>query len=273
MGKKQQDWKKRVHEIIYEADTPSGKFFDLALIVSILLSVIAIMLDSIPSIHDNYGKLLYQIEWAFTIIFTIEYIFRTICIKRPLSYTFSFFGIVDFISIVPTYLGLFLTGQAHYLAIIRLLRVLRIFRILKLVKYLRESAILANALIASQRKIFVFFCAVIVLVIILGSIMYVVESPYNETFTSIPHSIYWAIVTITTVGYGDMTPVTSLGRVIASVVMLIGYAIIAVPSGIVTSELTQAVKNQHNNTKSCLNCAHDSHEHDAIHCKMCGHKL
>ena len=273
MGNDTQDWKNKVHEIIYEADTPAGKFFDLALIVTILLSVVAIMLDSIPSIHESHGDLLYQIEWAFTIIFSIEYILRTICIKRPVSYTFSFFGIVDLISIIPTYLGLFLTGQTHYLAIIRLLRVLRIFRILKLVKYLRESAILANALIASQRKIFVFFCAVIVLVVILGSIMYVIESPYNETFTSIPHSIYWAIVTITTVGYGDMTPVTSLGRFIASGVMLLGYAIIAVPSGIVTSELTQAVKNQHTNTKSCSSCAHDSHEHDASFCKICGHKL
>ncbi|MDD7985875.1 ion transporter [Lentisphaera marina] len=268
-----ESWKDKIHEIIYEADTPAGKLFDLALIASIILSVFAIMLDSIPSINALHGSLLYKIEWAFTITFTIEYILRIISIKRPASYIFSFLGIIDLLSIIPTYLGLLITGQGHYLAIVRLLRVLRIFRILKLAQYLKEASILITALHASKRKIFVFFCTVIVLVTILGSIMYIVESPTNPVFKSIPHSIYWAIVTITTVGYGDMAPVTGLGRFIAAIVMLLGYAIIAVPSGIVTSELTLAVKNQFMNTKHCPNCAHDSHENDAIHCKICGHNL
>lgn len=267
------NWQDKIREIIYEADTPAGKLFDLALIASIILSVFAIMLDSIPSVNTEHGALLYAVEWAFTIAFTVEYILRIISIKRPRSYIFSFLGIIDLLSILPTYLGLLMTGQAHYLAIVRLFRVLRIFRILKLAKYLKEARVLITALHASKRKIFVFFCTVFVLVTILGSIMYIVESPINPVFKSIPHSIYWAIVTITTVGYGDMAPITNLGRFIASIVMLLGYAIIAVPSGIVTSELTQAAKNQLTNTKSCPNCAHSSHEHNAIHCKVCGHKL
>ncbi|WDE96742.1 ion transporter [Lentisphaera profundi] len=268
-----QAWQEKVHEIIYEADTPAGKLFDLALIASIIISVIAIMLDSIPSINASHGDLLYKVEWAFTVTFTIEYILRIISIKRSRSYIFSFLGIIDLLSILPTYLGLFVTGQGHYLAIVRLFRVLRIFRILKLAQYLKEASILISALHASKRKIFVFFCTVIVLVTILGSIMYIVESSSNPVFKSIPHSIYWAIVTITTVGYGDMAPITGLGRFIAAIVMLLGYAIIAVPSGIITSELTQAVKNQFNNTTSCPSCAHHSHENDAIHCKVCGEKL
>ena len=267
--------RERLHEIIYEADTPAGKLFDLALIACILLSVLIIMLDSVKRINVNYGSLFYMMEWIFTIIFSIEYILRVVCIKKPRHYIFSFFGIIDLLSILPTYLSFFFSGQTHFLAIIRILRVLRIFRILKLAQFLQEANILSTALHNSKRKIFIFFCSVLVMVTILGSCMYIIESPTNpNAFSSIPHSIYWAIVTITTVGYGDLAPTTDLGRFLASVVMLMGYAIIAVPSGIVTVELNEAMKNPKKiNTQACPGCAKDDHDNNACFCKHCGEKL
>ena len=272
--KKPTCWRERLHEIIYEADTPAGKLFDLALIVCILLSVLIIMLDSVKKINVNYGSMFYVMEWIFTIIFTIEYILRIVCIKKPKHYILSFFGIIDLLSILPTYLGFFFSGQTHFLAIIRVLRVLRIFRILKLAQFLQEANILSTALHNSRRKIFIFFCSVLVMVTILGSCMYIIESPVNPSFSSIPHSIYWAIVTITTVGYGDLSPTTDLGRFLASLVMLMGYAIIAVPSGIVTVELNEAMKHPKTiNTQACPACAKDDHENDASFCKHCGEKL
>ena len=272
--KKPDDWRGRLHEIIYEADTPAGKFFDIALIFCILASVFVIMLDSVKSINAAWGSVFYGLEWFFTVIFTIEYILRIICIKKNRHYVLSFFGIIDLLSILPTYLGIFLAGQTHFLAIIRVLRVLRIFRILKLAQYLQEANILSTALHNSRRKVFIFFCSVLVMVTILGSMMYIIESPTNPAFSSIPHSIYWAIVTITTVGYGDLSPTTDLGRFLASVVMLMGYAIIAVPSGIMTVEINEAMKKTPEiNTQSCPACAKDDHQNDACFCKHCGEKL
>ena len=263
--------KERLREIIFEADTFSGKAFDIGLLLAIILSVIAVMLESVKAIELEYGDYLTIVEWVFTIVFTVEYILRIYITGKPLKYIFSFFGMVDLLSLIPTYLSIFFVGT-HSLLIIRSIRLLRVFRILKLARFLGEAASLVNALKASRSKIIVFIFAVLCITMVMGTIMYMIEGGENG-FTSIPRSIYWAIVTITTVGYGDMAPVTALGRFIAAIVMLLGYAIIAVPSGIVTSELTQAVKNQFTNTKSCPNCAHASHENDAIHCKACGHKI
>jgi voltage-gated potassium channel len=230
-------WRLKIYEVIFESDTPLGKGFDVALIVVILLSVIAVMLESIAEFRNAHLPLLRMAEWVFTIVFTLEYIVRLICVGKPLRYAFSFFGIVDFLAVIPTYLSLLVPG-AQYLLIIRLLRVLRIFRVLKLAAYLSESTVLAQALRASRRKIEIFIFTVLTLVVILGSIMYLVEGEENG-FTSIPRSIYWAIVTLTTVGYGDISPQTDLGQTLAAFIMIIGYAIIAVPTGIVTAEITR----------------------------------
>jgi voltage-gated potassium channel len=261
------DLRFRIHEIIFEADTPVGKLFDIVLIVSILLSVIFVMLDSIHSIRDQYGTELYWFEWFFTILFTIEYLLRLYCVKNRMYYAKSFFGIVDLLAIVPTYLSILLPGSQYFL-VIRLLRILRVFRVLKLAHYVGESALLANALVASRRKIFIFLLTVLTLVVILGSLMYLVEGEENG-FTSIPQSVYWAIVTITTVGYGDISPQTVLGKFIASFIMIIGYSIIAIPTGIITVEFAQAFKSKVS-TQVCINCAAEGHDTDAKHCKYCG---
>ena len=260
----------RIHEIIFEADTPAGRLFDLVLIVSILLSVIFVMLDSVKSIRSEYGVILYRCEWFFTILFTLEYALRLFSVSNRISYALSFFGIIDFVAIVPTYLGLVLSG-GHYFLVVRLLRILRIFRVLKLAQYVGESSMLAEALVASRRKIFIFFITVITLVVILGSIMYLVEGEENG-FTNIPQSIYWAIVTITTVGYGDISPHTPVGRIIASIIMILGYSIIAIPTGIVTVEFANAFKSKIT-TQVCMNCTAGGHDPDAKYCKYCGSVL
>jgi len=260
----------RLHEIIFEADTPGGKLFDVLLILSIIVSVILVMLDSVSSIQQSFGKLLYLGEWFFTILFTIEYILRLYSIGRPLAYATSFFGWVDLLAILPSYLSIIFPGT-HYLLVIRILRVLRIFRVLKLAQYLGEIHTLNRALLASRRKITVFLFVVLTLVVIFGSLMYLIEDP-EHGFTSIPRSIYWAIVTLTTVGYGDISPQTALGQAISAIIMIIGYGIIAVPTGIVTAELTQAYK-KNISTQACRQCSAEGHDSDAKHCKHCGAEL
>ncbi|MDD4498438.1 MAG: ion transporter [Methanosarcinaceae archaeon] len=263
------NWRKKLYIIIFEADTPAGKIFDEALILAILLSVIVVMLDSVSKIAASYGYFFSSLEWIFTILFTVEYLLRFLCVNRPLRYATSFFGIIDLMAILPTYLSLLLPGS-QYLVVIRSLRLLRIFRVLKLAQYLGEADLLIRALLASRRKITLFLFTVLNLVVILGSLMYVIEGP-ESGFTSIPRSIYWAIITLTTVGYGDIVPETNLGQALASVVMIIGYSIIAVPTGIVTSELTHASKPSKG--KACQNCNFAGHDIDAKFCKRCGARL
>ena len=270
-------WQKKLHEIIYEADTPAGKIFDLLLIVFILLSVAVVMLESVKDIEDQIGPALHVLEWIFTIVFTIEYVLRIVCIKKKTGYIFSFFGMIDLLAILPTYLEFFIQSQsAHYLAVVRILRVLRIFRILKLTPYLAEANILTMALRASSKKVLVFLSSVLVLVTLLGSLMFLIENSHSpDKFSSIPRSIYWAIVTITTVGYGDISPTTSLGQFLASIVMIMGYAIIAVPTGIVSVEIKEAYDKSKasSNTRSCNACSAEGHDNDATYCKSCGAKL
>lgn len=263
-------WRLRLHEIIFEADTQAGKRFDVLLIVCIILSVIAVLLDSVASIHQKYGFFLYGVEWFFTILFTIEYVLRLISVLKPFRYAISFYGIIDLLAILPTYLSLILPGS-QYLLTIRILRVLRVFRVFKLVKYLTEARLLMQALRASRRKIFVFLFTVLTLVIVFGSLMYLIEGRENG-FTSIPRSVYWAIVTLTTVGYGDISPQTNLGQLLASFIMILGYAIIAVPTGIVTVEFSR-VSSRKVSTQACPVCSAEGHDPDAKFCKYCGEKL
>jgi voltage-gated potassium channel len=264
-------WQRELRRIIFEADTPAGKAFDVVLLASIALSVLVVILESVASIRDAYGPLLLGIEWFFTILFTIEYILRLIAVRRPLRYARSFFGIVDVLSILPTYLSL-LIPATHYLLVIRILRMLRIFRVLKLAEYLEEATILRRALVASQRKIVVFLLAVVSLVVVIGTMMYVIEGE-EHGFTSIPVGIYWAVVTLSTVGYGDVSPQTPQGQALAVVVMLVGYGIIAVPTGIVTYELAQGGPPARVTTRSCPHCSGEGHDPDAIYCKLCGERL
>ena len=266
-------WRKRLHEIIFEADTPAGKAFDIALLILILLSVAVVFEDSIRGKSPQLKQFLFYAEWFFTIIFSIEYFLRIYTIDKPKTYIFSFYGIIDLLSILPTFIALVFTGT-HYLAIIRMLRLLRVFRVLKLVQFVGASNRLLQSIKASRHKIGVFFLFVSITVTIVGSVMYIVEGA-ESGFTSIPRSIYWAIVTLTTVGYGDIAPVTVLGQTIASFVMLLGYAVIAVPTGIITSDF-MAQENQKTpnmNTQSCSNCNFNQHDDDAIFCKKCGTKL
>jgi len=260
-------WRSRLHEIIFEADSPAGKLFDVLLILSIVASVILVILDSVTSIRQSYGHLLYLGEWVFTILFTIEYLLRLYSVGRPLSYATSFFGLVDLFAILPTFLSLIFPG-AQYLLVIRILRVLRVFRVLKLVQYVSEARVLMQAMRASRRKITVFLFVVMTLVVIFGSLMYVIEDP-ESGFTSIPQGIYWAIVTLTTVGYGDISPQTGLGQTLAAFIMILGYGIIAVPTGIVTAELAQSYKKAVS-TQSCPQCSSEGHDPDAEFCKYCG---
>lgn len=263
-------WRRRLHEIIFASDTPAGKAFDLGLIICILLSVLAVMLDSVRDIRLAYGHILYIAEWGFTILFTIEYFLRLISIRRPLTYAVSFFGVIDFLAIVPTYLSL-LVGGTQYLLVIRILRVLRVFRVLKVLQYMGEARILLTALRASRRKITLFLFAVMSIVVVIGTLIYLVEGEENG-FTSIPLSIYWAIVTLTTVGYGDVSPQTPLGRALASLIMILGYGIIAVPTGIVTVEMSNAMRAGPTH-RVCATCTAEIHDSDADFCKKCGAKL
>jgi len=265
-------WQEKLHSIIFEAETPAGKLFDVLLIISILASVLVVMLDSISGINTRHGQILAFFEWFFTILFTIEYILRLSCVGRPLSYATSFYGIIDLMAIIPTYLSVFIPGTEFLLAI-RVLRILRIFRVLKLVQYISEATLLMKALSASRRKITVFMFTVLTLVVILGSLMYLIEGA-ESGFTSIPKSIYWAIVTLTTVGYGNIAPQTNLGQLLAAFIMILGYSIIAVPTGIVTVELSQASASLNSKpTRSCHECSAEGHDDDAVYCKYCSSKL
>lgn len=268
MSNNKKHWKVRLHEIIFEADTPAGKFFDVVLLWSILISVVTVMLESVESLKAAYGSYFTIIEWTFTILFSIEYIARISTIKQPLKYVFSFYGIVDLLSILPTFLGIVFSGT-HSLSVIRSLRLLRIFRVLKLGRFLSEANSLKTALVASKQKIIVFLFAVMSATIILGTLMYLIESK-EAGFTSIPRSIYWAIVTLTTVGYGDIAPQTVLGQTIASVIMIIGYGVIAVPTGIVGAAISKSTPTS---TQSCPSCSEEGHDVDAKHCKYCGSSL
>ncbi len=260
----------RMYEIIFEADTKAGKAFDIALLIAVIASVLAVILDSVESYNVKFGFYLYWLEWFLTILFTIEFFARIYVVNKPFKYIFSFYGIIDFLSILPTYLSLFLMGS-HYLAVIRIFRMLRIFRVLKLARYVKASNALIQALSNSKARIIVFFEVVAALVILIGSVMYLIEGPENG-FSNIPRSIYWAIVTITTVGYGDIAPQTVFGQALASLLMLTGYAIIAVPTGIITSGVISGAKTS-TNTQVCQNCHYDKHDDDAKYCKMCGYKL
>jgi len=263
-------WRDTLYRIIFEADTPAGKLFDIVLVIAIVLSVLAVMLDSVPGIHARWGNLFNYFEWLITIIFSVEYIARVVSVRKHGAYIFSFMGIVDLLSTLPSYIGLFITGSSYAISL-RLLRLLRIFRILKLSYYLEESAVMANALAASRRKLLVFLLTVLTLVIILGTLMFAVEGP-EHGYTSIPESIYWAIVTLTTVGYGDITPKTPLGQAIAAMVMILGYTIIAVPTGIVTVELARSRTN-FNVAIACPRCMLEGHAEDAVYCRRCSEKL
>ena len=263
-------WREMIHEVIFEADTPLGKWFDVGLIIAIVASIIAVMLDSVQSINEQYDNYLFYGEWLFTLFFTLEYILRIICVRKPWLYIKSFFGLVDLLSILPSFIALFFAG-AQTMMVLRGLRVLRIFRIFKLGEYLGEANSLIRAMHASRKKISIFLYTVFIFVIIFGSAMYVVEGAENG-FTSIPKSVYWAVITLTTVGYGDLVPHTSLGQLIASAVMITGYAIIAVPTGIYTAELAKEYNRNVTNT-ACRNCGEEGHDQDAKYCKYCGYTL
>lgn len=268
--KKDQSWREQLHEIIYEADTKAGKLFDVILMFVIIASIILVMLESVKSYDALFHSFFNISEWVITIVFTLEYIARIISVKRPSKYIFSFYGMIDLLSTIPKYISL-VFGGTHALIALRALRLLRVFRILKLVRFIGASQRIGKALHASRFKIMVFLSVVVVLCIILGTIMYLIEGEKNG-FTSIPRSVYWAIVTLTTVGYGDIAPSTGFGQFIASFVMILGYAIIAIPTGIVTSELTFQ-KMVPTNTQSCPSCSYHHHNDDAKYCLKCGEKL
>ncbi|OOG84274.1 ion transporter [Pseudomonas sp. A25(2017)] len=264
------NWRERLYVIIFQTDTVAGRRFDSTLLLIILASLVIVMLDSIDSVHKNYAALLAAIEWGFTFIFIVEYGLRLYCSPKPLRYAFSFYGLVDLLAIVPGILALYYS-DAQYLLIIRIIRMLRIFRVLKLSPYLKQANYLMAALRGSKQKIIVFLVSVSTLVTVFGTLMYVIEGPGNG-FTSIPKGIYWAIVTLTTVGFGDIVPKTPLGQVVSSLVMITGYSIIAVPTGIFTAELATAMRGdqlQHD----CPVCSKNNHEHGAAFCSRCGNAL
>lgn len=263
-------WRRRWFRIIFGHNTRAGRVFDLLLIVVILASVATALLDTVPSIHARAARALYAVEWGFTLLFTVEYLTRLAVVARPLRYARSFFGVIDLLAVLPTYLSVLLPG-AQYLLVVRVLRILRVFRILKLVRYVDEAGVLITALSRARRKIFVFVFAVGTLVVVFGALMYLIEGPQNG-FTSIPLSMYWAVVTMATVGFGDITPVTPLGRFVTSILILIGYGLIAVPTGIYAAELTNTLRT-HPGTVRCRRCELVGHESDAIHCRRCGSDL
>lgn len=262
--------KQLLNRVIFGTETPAGRAFDISLIVVILLSVIALMLESVFAGEEPYFTAIRVAEWVFTVLFTIEYFVRIYCSSNRRKYVFSFYGLIDLVSIIPTYLSLLIPG-INVLLVIRIMRFLRIFRVLKLVRYLTEANTLVRSMYHTRRKVMVFFLSVLVLATIFGSLMYVVEGPENG-FSSIPKSVYWTIVTITTVGYGDITPQTPLGQFVAALAMLLGYSIIAVPTGIFTAELAQEIQRERKSIL-CPNCAASGHDHDAHYCRTCGSKL
>ena len=275
-------WRTELHNIIFEADTPAGRLFDIVLLILIALSILVVMLESVNSIDAKYHDTIIAIEWVLTIFFTLEYILRILAVKKPMKYVTSFYGVIDLLAILPTYLSIFFVGSKGFI-VIRALRLMRIFRVLKLVRFSNASTTIKNALIASRYKIIVFMIFVVTLITLIGSLMYVIESPTNPGFDSIPKSIYWAIVTLTTVGFGDITPQTGLGQFLASVIMILGYGIIAVPTGIVTAEfskgdtaeaktISQSHDFKHMNY-ACISCGAENHQRGAKYCYKCGHDL
>lgn len=264
-------WRQKLHEIIFESDTLEGKAFDVALLILIVLSTVIVMLESIPAVHSQYYEKFLVVEWGFTIIFTIEYILRLLSVRRPVRYATSFYGIVDLLAILPTYLSILFPGGQYFL-VVRVLRLLRVFRIFKLAEYINDAQVITRALVASRRKIGVFMMTVLLLVVIIGAMIYVIEGSASG-FTDIPTSIYWAIVTLTTVGYGDIAPRTALGKALASLVMLIGYSVIAVPTGIVSAELSRSRRPEPVSSQACPYCSREGHDDDAIFCKYCGSPL
>lgn len=267
-------WRARLHEVIFEADTKEGRRFDVVLIILILSSVVVVVLDSVQTMPAWADTLFVVLEWFFTILFTIEYALRIICVRKPWRYIFSFYGIVDLLSILPTYIGLFVPN-AHELMVIRMLRLLRIFRVFKLVRFLGEADALRRAFYASRHKIGVFLTTVLIIITIMAALMHVVESNKNPQFSSMPQSMYWAIVTMTTVGYGDIAPVTALGKFLSAIMMLIGYSMIIVPAGILSAEIAVEAQRhaKRSTTQHCPSCSRDSHEFDAVYCKYCGEML
>jgi voltage-gated potassium channel len=284
-GKPPPGWRRRMYDIIFEADTPAGRRFDIALVFAILLSILAVVLDSVPGLHKEYGDILNGYEWAFTLLFTVEYLARLVCVQRPWRYATGFFGVIDLLAVLPTYFSLLVPGS-ELLLDIRILRLLRVFRIFKLTLYIEEYTRLGEALAASRRKIMVFLSVVLMAILILGTVMYVVEGPKNG-YTSIPVAMYWATVTMTTVGYGDITPHTHLGKAIASFMMLLGWGILAVPTGIVTAEISARRGDRRAGPmrgparplsaalsgRSCASCGSAGHEASARYCKDCGAAL
>lgn len=269
-------WRRRWFDIIFRHDTPPARNFDLLLVLAIVVSVSVIVADSVADIHARYGGWLYGLEWGFTILFSLEYALRLATVKRPLRYALSIWGVIDLLSILPTYLSLLLPGSQSLL-VVRILRILRLFRILKLTQYVEESGVLLGALWRSRRKILVFISTVLTLVVIFGALMYVIEGPQHG-FASIPTSMYWAIVTMATVGFGDIAPQTTLGRLVTSLLILIGYSIIAVPTGIYTAELVSSLREteaerSHLDQRGCPDCGLEGHDPEAQHCRHCGHAL
>ena len=266
-------WRQRVYDVIFGIDTPAGRNFDIGLVVVVLLSIFVVMLESVPEIGARHAGALHALEWMFTLLFTVEYVARLACVRRPVRYATSFFGLVDLVSVLPTYISLLVPGTAVFLDI-RVLRLLRVFRIFKLTLYIEEYTRLGEALVASRRKIMVFLSVVLMAIVILGTVMYVVEGPENG-FTSIPMAMYWATVTMTTVGYGDITPQTTLGKLIASFMMLLGWGILAVPTGIVTAEMTsqRMQRAPRHPERHCAACGSAGHVPRAHFCKDCGAEL
>ena len=270
----------KIHEVIYEADTPLGKFFDLVLFFLILLSVVVVALETVESYDEKYHDIFLKIEWGITIFFTLEYLLRIISVKKPFRYIFSLYGLIDLLATIPLYLSYIFAGSQVLLAI-RVFRLLRVFRILKLVKFLGEASQLSAALRASRAKILVFIYAVLIVSVIMGTLMYWIEEDWDSGFNSIPHSIYWTIVTLTTVGYGDIAPKSPLGQFFATIIMVLGYGIIAVPTGIVTAEYARYGSGKkksdktyvHTNTQACPSCSVEGHRDDATHCYNCGAEL
>lgn len=265
-------WRSKLFTVIFESETRAGKIFDIALLVMIVISLLVVLIQGTPTLLEKYNDELYAIEWIITITFTIEYILRILAVKEPWRYVFSLYGLIDLLAILPTFLSL-LFPQTRYLLVIRALRLMRVFRIFKLTHFVKEGMAIVIALKASSKRILVFLAFIMVLSVILGSVVYVVEGPINEQFNSIPQSIYWCIVTITTVGYGDISPVSPLGKFIASIIMILGYSIIAVPTGIVTVEMAKSVHTDKLSNQSCPSCSREGHDHDAVYCKYCGEKL
>lgn len=262
----------RLHEIIFEADTPAGKLFDTLLLILITASVLVVMLESVEPLQQKYARVFSNLEWGFTAFFTVEYLLRLYCVIRPWKYATSFFGIVDLLAVVPSYLALVLP-TAQYFLIIRAFRLIRIFRIFKMAHFITEGNIIMQALRASRAKITVFLTFVSLLVVIIGALMYLIEGGSNDSFSSIPRGVYWAIVTLTTVGYGDITPTTDLGQFLSAIVMIMGYAIIAVPTGIVSAEFVSGYQKGKVSTQACRYCGLEGHDHDAAFCKYCGERL